>query len=77
MKALPPWGCRAPGLALMVKMNNEHQLIQCFQMLFLLDTKCRAGAFSVLIADFKRHLRPGLPCPLDPGNPSDFPCVCQ
>ena len=42
-----------------------------------MDTKCRAGAFSVLIADFKRHLRPGLPCPLDPGNPSDFPCVCQ
>lgn len=31
MKALPPWGCRAPGLALMVKMNNEDQLIQGFQ----------------------------------------------
>lgn len=59
MKALPPWGCRAPGLALMVKMNNEHQLVSAFKMSFLLDTKHRAGALSVLIADFKRHLRLG------------------
>lgn len=62
----------------MVKMNNEHQLVSAFKMSLLLDTKHRAGALSVLIADFKRHLRLGPALlSLDPGKPSDFLCVCQ